>query len=145
MLRFLKCFGVVAMTSGLVFILMADDSKAQCAAPVTAYYPAQPVVSYVPERVGLFGLRTAYRPVVSYAAPVVAAPVTSYYAPAAPVTTYYAPAAPVTTYYAPAAPVTTYYAPAAPVTTYYAPAAPVTSYYAPAAPVTTYYAPSACP
>jgi hypothetical protein len=89
---------------------------------------------------------------VMAASPVVAAPVTTYYAPgtsasvvtgspmptAVTATTYYAP--PVTTYYAPE-PVTTYYAPT---TTYYAPttayyAAPTTSYYAP---YTTYYAPS---
>ena len=72
----------------------------------------------------LFGWRTAYRPVVSYAA---VAPITTYYAPTfvVPTRTYYAPA-PVRTYYAPA-PIRTYYAPAPavivpPVTTYYAPA-----------------------
>ena len=115
------------------------EASAQYPAGVTAYYPAQPVVSYVPVRQGLFGLRRGYAPVLSYAAP---APVTTYYAPtttrSAPVTTYYAPATtravPVTTYYAPATtgaiPVTTYYAPA-PMRTYYA--APAT---------TTYVAPS---
>jgi hypothetical protein len=97
---------------------------------------------------------------VMAASPVVAAPVTTYYAPgtsasvvtgspmptAVTATTYYAPT--VTTYYAPAEPVTAYYAPTtayyAPTTAYYAPttayySAPVTSYYAP---YTTYYAPS---
>jgi hypothetical protein len=89
---------------------------------------------------------------VMAASPVVAAPVTTYYAPgtsasvvtgspmptAVTATTYYAP--PVTTYYAPEV-TTSYYAPP---TTYYAPttayySTPVTSYYAP---YTTYYAPS---
>ena len=131
----------------LCVCLWAGPVSAQTAV-VTTYYPAQPVVSYVPEARGLFGLRTAYRPVVSYAVPAV----TSVAAPApvvaaAPTTTYYAPApaAPVTTYYAPTpapAAVTTYYAPAAaaPVTTYRV-APPVPAVVAPA-PVTTYYAPA---
>ena len=130
----------------LCVVLWAVPVSAQTAV-VTTYYPAQPVVSYVPEARGLLGLRTAYRPVVSYATPAVtsvvrAAPVTAYYAPVAapaPVATYYAPAAApaVTSYYAPAvaAPVTTYrvVTPAAaaatpvPVTTYYAPP-PVVNY-----------------
>jgi hypothetical protein len=136
----------------LCVVLWAVPVSAQTAV-VTTYYPAQPVVSYVPEARGLLGLRTVYRPVVSYATPAVTSVV-----PAAPVTAYYAPvAAPVTAYYAPVAapaPVSTYYAPAAApeVTSYYAPAAaaPVTTYRvvtpAPAAvapvPVTTYYAPA---
>ena len=126
-------------------LLAPGTSNAQV--PIaTTFVPAAPVVGFVPERRGLFGLRTVYRPVVGFpaAAPVTVArpvivsrpvtvarpvivtqPVTTYYAPAAPTTTYYAPAAPTTTYYAPAAPTTTYYAPAAP--TYYAPAAPAAS------------------
>ena len=89
----------------------------------------------------------AQRTIAYYPPAVVAAPVTTYYAPApaivaAPRVTYYTPAPVVT-----AAPVTTYYsttAVATPVTTYYsstAVAAPVTTYYAPAAvyaPVTYY-------
>ena len=101
------------------------EASAQYPAGVSAYYPAQPVVSFVPVRQGLFGLRRGYAPVLSYAAPV---PVTTYYAPATTV------AAPVTTYYAPATTV------AAPVTTYYAPA-PMRTYYAAPA-TTTYVAPS---
>jgi hypothetical protein len=63
-------------------------------------------------------------------APVVAAPVVSYYAPA-PVVSYYAPA-PVVSYYAPA-PVVSYYAAPAPVYTsfYVAPAAVTTYRYGP--------------
>lgn len=108
---------VAGLLFGMAILAQATEARAQVA--VTTYYtPATPVVTYVPDRVGLFGLRTVYRPQVNYVAPaptvVAAAPVaatTSYYAPAT--TTYYAPA-PTTTYYAPStvAPVTTYYAPA---------------------------------
>jgi hypothetical protein len=98
---------------------------------VVAYYPAAPVLGYVPTR-GPLGLRTVYRPIVSY--PIAAAPVTALYAPVSPVVSaYYAPAVPVTTYYAPPVAVTSYYAPVAPVP---APA-PVTVHYAPR-PVVTY-------
>ncbi len=135
-------FSAVALLSLAAVLLStyaAPDASAQV---VTTYYPPQPVVTYYPQPTGLFGLRTTYRPVVSYVRPAVTtvarpvvvapAPVTAYLTPVAPVpvTTYYAPAAP--------APVTTYYAPAAqaPVTTYYAPApaapAPTQAYYAPA-------------
>jgi hypothetical protein len=143
MLRRIESLGLAAVVCGLVFVLSADESKAQGPPVVTTYYPAQPVVSYVPERRGLFGLRVGYRPVVTYATPAVPtvavpAPVTTYYAPSPTVTTYYAPPAPVVT--APA-PVTTYYAPPAPVVT--APA-PVTVRYAPA-PVVTYYPPLILP
>jgi hypothetical protein len=158
MLRRIESLGLAAVVCGLMFVLSADESKAQGPAVVTTYYPAQPVVSYIPERRGLFGWRIGYRPVVSYAAPAVsavAAPVTTYYAPSPTVTTYYAPPAPivaapapVTTYYAPPAPVV---AAPAPVTTYYAPPAPVvaapapvTVRYAPA-PVVTYYPPLIVP
>jgi hypothetical protein len=115
------CLIVICVTLVISFAA-AQPAQAQIPVAVTAYYPAAPVVTYLPERRGLFGQRLVYRPVVSYAAPAVAVP-----AVAAPVTTYYAPAAPVTTYYAPAPPVTTYYAPP-PVTTYYAPSPPVTVY-----------------
>ena len=47
--------------------LVSPPQMAQAQMPVvTAYYPAVPAVTYVPERFGLFGLRTVYRPVVSY-------------------------------------------------------------------------------
>lgn len=143
MLRRIGSLGLATVICGLVFVVSADESKAQGPAVVTTYYPPQPVVSYIPERRGLFGWRVGYRPIVSYSAPAVSAvaapaPVTTYYAPAPTVTTRYAPAAPVVV--APA-PVTTHYAPAAPVVT--APA-PVTTRYAPAAPapVTVRYAPA---
>ncbi len=132
----LKYLVTVTILAGLLLVGSATVAPAQTA--VTAYYPAQPVVTYYPQRRGWLFPRTVYRPVVSYAVP---APVTTYYAPAAtavaaPVTTYYAPAA-ATSYYTPA---TSYYAP---VTSYYA---PTTSYYAPAtsyyAPTTSYYAPA---
>ena len=97
---------------------------------VTTYQPAVPVVTYVPERRGLFGLRTAYRPTVSYAVPVASAQVVTV-APAAPVVSYYAPA--------PATPVVSYYAPAPTVTVS---PAPVVTTYAPVVPNVTYYAPS---
>jgi hypothetical protein len=93
-------------------------------------------------------VRTTYyapAPTVSYYAPSVRTPVTTYYAPrttyySGPVTAYYSPAT--TTYYAPSSSaVTTYYAPATtaysyPTTTYHA---PTTSYYSP---YTSYYAPA---
>jgi hypothetical protein len=110
------------------------------AAPQSA--EAQVAVGYVRPRPILRPFY--YQPVVTnYGGVAVAAPATSYYAPA----TYYPSAtaayyAPTTTYYVP--PVrTNYYVP--PATTYYAPTyAPVTSYYAPTrvAPVTTYYPPT---
>lgn len=151
--------------------LLVTATYCGTASAQVAYYSAPavvaapPVVGYVPERRGLFGLRTSYRPVYgAYAAPVVAAPVTSYYAPIttnyAPITTNYAPittnyAAPaagvVTTNYLSPAPVTTYYGGttlAAPTTTYYGGttlAAPTTTYYGGTgvvSPTTTYYGPT---
>jgi hypothetical protein len=141
-LRLINRFGLAVLASGLVFFLLTDGAKAQRPTVVTTYYPPQPVVTYLPERRGLFGQRIVYRPALSYAAPVVStvpAPPPVVVAPA-PVTTYYAPSAAVTTYYAPPAPVTTYYAPAAPVVV--APA-PVTVRYPP--PVVTYYPPVILP
>jgi hypothetical protein len=108
MYRIVICLIVVCVALASLFAI-AQPAQAQVA--VTAYYPAAPVVTYLPERRGLFGQRLVYRPVVTHAAPVAVAP--------APVTTYYAPAVRAC-YYAPA-PVTTYYAPAVPV-------APVTVY-----------------
>lgn len=157
MLRPLRYAILPAFVLLTFLITTSDRANAQV---VTLAPAATPVVTYVPERRGLFGLRTVYRPTVSYMPTVSAvqtvnyAPTTAYYAPAT--TAYYAPAPATTAYYAPA-PTTTYYAPTAsttayyaPTTTYYAPApvasvpvvsAPTTtSYYAPA-PVTTYYAP----
>jgi hypothetical protein len=88
MMRTIKCFGFAA---GVVLAALwcQPVAKAQPPVVVTAYYPPQPVVTYYPVRYGLFGRRIAYRPAVSYAAPVVAHQ--AYYAPAVPVTTYYAP------------------------------------------------------
>jgi hypothetical protein len=130
-----------------------QSAQAQVPMAVTAYYPPTPVVTYLPERRGLFGQRLVYRPAVAYTAPVavmvpvapacatsVVAPTTTYYAPAtvtAPVTTYYAPApvtAPTTTYFSPAAPAPV----AVPTTTFYAPAAPVFVAPVAVAPVTVY-------
>ncbi len=138
MLKLINRIALALLASGLVFFLAADSAQAQRPIAVTAYYPPQPVVSYFPERRGLFGQRVVYRPALSYAAPVVSAvpaPPPVVVAPA-PVTTYYAPSAAVTTYRVPSVPVTTYYAPApvvvapAPVTVRYRPA-PVVTYYPP--------------
>ena len=129
MTSFLNRFGWGMLIAGWMLIVSAGQAKSQEATAVTTYFPAQPVVTYVPQRRGLLGLRVVYRPVISYAVPAVPAaaapaPVTSYLLPAGAVTTYYAPVAP--------APITTYYAPAAPaaVTTYVVPA-PVVTYYPP--------------
>jgi hypothetical protein len=143
MLRLINRVALAVLASGLLFTLTADNAKAQRPTVVTTYYPPQPVVTYLPERRGLFGQRIVYRPAVTYAAPVVStvpAPPPVVVAPA-PVTTYYAPSAAVTTYRVPSVPVTTYYAPPAPVVV--APA-PVTVRYRPA-PVVTYYPPVVLP
>lgn len=143
MSRLINCVALAALASGLVLFLAASPAQAQRPTAVTTYYPPQPVVTYLPERRGLFGQRIVYRPAVSYTAPAVATvPVAPPVAVApAPVTTYYAPSAAVTTYYAPPARVTTFYAPVAPAVV--APA-PVTVRYRPA-PVVTYYAPVILP
>jgi len=105
--------------------LSPGDAQAQGPVAVTTYYaPAvpAPVITYFPERRGLFGLQTVYRPVVTYAAPapppvVVSSPVTTaYYAAPVPVTAYRVPARVVL----PPPPVAVYYPPA-PVVTRYAP------------------------
>ena len=62
------------------FCLCSLASPQEANAQVTTFVPGAPVVSYVPQRRGLFGRRIVYRPVVSY--------------PAVPVTTI--PVAPVT-------------------------------------------------
>lgn len=132
-----------------VLLAGAPDAAAQGPA-VVAYYPAPPVVTYVPEVRGLFGQRLVYRPVLAAPVAVAAVPAPAIVA-APPVTTYYAPAPAVgvTTYYAPApAAVTSFYAPAvaAPVVSY---PGRVTAYYAPARvvapPVVTYYPPLLVP
>jgi hypothetical protein len=137
---FTKLFAASAVVAAMAWISSPMQAEAQVViapTPVVSYYRPRPILRPF-----------TYAPAVTYGA-TVAAPVTSYYAPAttayyAPTTSYYAPAT--TSYYAPAT--TSYYAPAttsyyAPTTTYYAPSvsAPVTSYYAPSvvAPVTTYY------
>ena len=143
MLRLINRVGLAVLASGLLLFLLADGAKAQRPTVITTYYPPQPVVTYLPERRGLFGQRTVYRPALTYTAPVVSAvpaPPPVVVAPA-PVTTYYAPSAAVTTYYTPPVPVTTYYAPPAPVVV--APV-PVTVRYRPA-PIVTYYPPVILP
>lgn len=143
MLRLINRVALAVLAGGLVFFLTADSANAQRPTAVTTYYAPQPVVTYLPERRGLFGQRVVYRPAVTYTAPVVSAvpaPPPVVVAPA-PVTTYYAPSAAVTTYRVPSVRVTTYYAPPAPVVV--APV-PVTVRYRPA-PVVTYYPPVILP
>ena len=105
MLQRTKYIVCAATICGVIAVFDARQASAQCPVAVTSYYPAQPVVSWYPVRRGLFGRRIVLRPAVSYATPVVAAPVRSYYYAPTPVV-----AAPVTTYYA-APQVTTYYMP----------------------------------
>ena len=122
----MKRVAKVAAIASLFFIcaVFVDVERAD-AQVVTSYYAPAPSVSYVPTRVGLFGWRRGYRPVVSYpsvvpapviAAPTVVAPTTTYYrAPVVvPSTTYYrAPVvAPPVTVYRPILPRRVYYAPA---------------------------------
>lgn len=100
------CGALIAFTSTL---FLQSDLQAQYPIAVQAVGPV--VVGYAPERRGLFGQRTVYRPlvapvataapVVTVARPVVAAPIAVGYAP--PVVAGYAP--PVAAYYAPPAPV----------------------------------------
>ena len=100
---------IAALAGSLFFMADVQQASAQY---VTSYYAPAPAVGVIPVRRGLFGLRTGYVPVVAGTVPV---PVTTMYAPAPvmapPITTFYAPA-PVTTFYAPA-PMTmrTYYQP----------------------------------
>ncbi|MCG8583530.1 MAG: hypothetical protein MI757_02330 [Pirellulales bacterium] len=111
--------GKFAAICSLLFVCAVFvDTKAAEAQVVTTYYAPAPAVSYVPVRRGIFGWRVGYRPVVTYPAPVVAAPTIV----APPVTTYYR--APVVAPTVVAPPVTTYYrAPVVvPQRVYYAPA-----------------------
>jgi hypothetical protein len=103
------------LTAVLFATCVSPATWAQGPAYVTTYYPPQPVVGYVPQPAGLLGLRTAYRPVVSYVTPTVTTVARPVVVAPAPTVAYLAPVAP--------APVTAYYAPApASVTAYYAPA-----------------------
>ena len=116
----MKRFAVVAAAASLAFVasVFVDVERAN-AQVVTSYYAPAPSVSYVPTRVGLFGWRVGYRPVVTYpsvvAAPTVVAPTTTYYrAPLAvptvvsPPVTVYRPILPRRVYYTPR---TVYYPP----------------------------------
>lgn len=71
----LKSFTLLATVCGGMLVATSEQAAAQYPV-VTAYGPATPAVGYVPVRRGLFGLRTAYQPVVSYPAvvPVTVAP-----------------------------------------------------------------------
>jgi hypothetical protein len=96
-------------------LLVPSQACAQMPMAVPMLQPAGvPVVTYMPERRGLFGLQTVYRPVITMATPVVAAPKPVVVAspviqaqpmfqaqPVAPVTMFRAPA-PVTTFRVPA-------------------------------------------
>jgi hypothetical protein len=132
----------------LAGLLVPAPSEAQAQVPMafTTVQPAVvPVVTYMPERRGLFGLQTVYRPVVTFAAPapvVVASPVVQTFQPApvlAPVTVHRMPV-PVTAFQSPVvvaptpAPVTTFRAPVvlspapAPVTVFSPPVQVVTPF-----------------
>ena len=101
MTTFTKFFAVAFVAVAFVF---ATSNQASAQYPVT-YTTVQPaVVGYTAEPAGLFGFRTAYRPIVSNVpvtttvtatpAPVVSYRPATYVAPAAvtvPVTSYYAP------------------------------------------------------
>jgi len=108
---------VAAVASLFAMCAVFVDVERADAQVVTSYYAPAPAVSYVPTRVGLFGWRVGYRPVVSY--PAVAAPV--YAAPpvVAPTTTYYRAPVVAPAYVAPA--VRAYYRPVLPRRVYYPP------------------------
>ena len=101
---------VVLMLFGFVWLALLGPSQASAQVPIAVpvVQPAGvPVVAYMPERRGLFGLQTVYRPVVTMATPVAVAPAPVVVAspvmqaqPMAPVTMYRAPV-PVTTYRVP--------------------------------------------
>lgn len=114
-------------------------------APPAPVVVGQPVVTYMPRRAGLLGLRTVYRPEVGILLPPMAAPApvatTTFFAPAVPVMSAPTVGVPTTTFMAPAVPVTTFSVPVTPGTVhpqFSAPVmvspAPVTTFFAPAAP-----------
>ena len=116
----MKRIAKLAAIASLFFVcaVFVDVQRAN-AQVVTSFYAPAPAVSYVPTRVGLFGWRVRYRPVVSYptvvAAPAVVAPTV-----VAPTTTFYrapvvAPTVvtPPVTVYRPIVPRRVYYAPPA--------------------------------
>ena len=132
----------------VVGVGLSSGDRASAQVTVTTVQSTAPgVIGYVPERVGLFGWRTGYRPIVGnvpvkktvttvqqapayVATPVAVQRVPVYVAPApAPVVVQRAPVyvAPAPTYVAPVA-TTTYLAPVPPtpipVTTYYTPVYP---------------------
>jgi hypothetical protein len=108
MSRMINLLAVTVVFVGCGVALQPKSAEAQQV--ITSYYPVQPAVSYVPTRVGLFGRRVAYQPVVSYSAPITVAPAVSYYAPSQVTTSYYvAPAPVVTRRVVVAAPVRNYY------------------------------------
>lgn len=119
-------YAFFALTAMLAWSIPDSQAHGQLVGP--AYVPAQPVVTYSPERRGLFGQRVVYRPQIQYAVPTISVPTVSIMS--APITTYYAPA---TTVWPTGTPVTTGYAPLAAPTTI----VPSVRY----APTTTYYAP----
>ena len=108
---------VVLMILAFAGLALFAPSQAYAQVPmaVPMLQPAGvPVVTYMPERRGLFGLQTVYRPVVTMATPMFAAPAPVVVAspviqaqpvfqaqPVAPVTMFRAPA-PVTTFRMPA-------------------------------------------
>jgi hypothetical protein len=94
-------------------IFAPGSAEAQVPVALPTWQPAAvPVVTYVPERRGLFGLQTVYRPVVMLASPVVAAPAPVVVASPVIQAQHFAPApAPVTMFRAPV-PVTTFRVPA---------------------------------
>ncbi len=128
-------------------VLAAAPAKSS-AQVVTTFVPAAPVVSFVPVRRGLFGLRTGFRPVVSFPAAVpmatfVSATPVTVWSPIVgqPVTTWrpmsVAPTTTVVRRVFVGQPVTTWHPTtvASPVTTtFFAPSAPVASWWTPAFP-----------
>jgi hypothetical protein len=119
-----KCLfcGLAVVT--LAELVAPSETAAQGPMVVSAYYPPPPVVTYLPERRGLFGQRLVYRPVVTTAVPGFAVPVSP------PVVFRYAPPVAVPAFpVQPAAvmvpvppPVVVRFAPPPPVVTYYPPA-----------------------
>ncbi len=105
----------VLFVAGFVGLALFAPSSAQAQVPmaVPTWQPAAvPVVTYLPERRGLFGLQTVYRPVVTLVSPMVMAPAPVVVASPVIQTQHFVPAhAPITTFRMPA-PVTTFRVPA---------------------------------